>query len=178
MPKYKSELILLIILIPILVYIGWQAYNTYFKPPAIEIEELEKAGIEEPTEPITELAIKKPAPTAEPKGVLDYTGYIKRDPLKPSLPVKEKPPEPLLEKKGEGILPEQKKKEPPKEIVLPTFIVTGIVWGKASPRTIIDHKVYKIGDIVKGAKILDITEKGIHMIYEEKEFWINVQRGG
>lgn len=181
MMRLKSELILLIILIPILVYIGWQAYNTYFKPPAIEIEELEKAGIEEPVIPPAEPVVKKPSPPSEPKGTLDYTGYIGRDPLKPALPVKEKvekPPELLLEKKPVGIPPEEKKKEPPKEIVLPTFIVTGIVWGEAQPRAIIDHNVYKIGDIVKGAKILDITEKGIYMIYEGKEFWVSVQRGG
>lgn len=189
MPKQKTELILLIILIPIFAYVGWQFYNSYFKSPSKEIEELEKAAAEEPTPPEPEqpavqppAGIELPEKPPEPKGTLDYTGFTERDPLKPSLPVKEKiekPPEPPKPVEKPAERPAEKiKKEPPKEIVLPTFTVTGIVWGKESPRAIIDQQVYKIGDIVKGAKILEITQKGIRMIYEGKEFWVTIQRGG
>lgn len=187
MPKHKTELLLLIVLIPILAYVGWQVYNTYLKPPSVDLEELEKVGTGEPAEPVVPPTVEQPVvsppmrvePTPEPsvpKGTLDYTGYTERDPLKPSLPVREKierPPELPPEKKPpkEEI---KKEKEPPKEIVLPTFTVTGIVWGD-SPRAIIDQQVYKIGDTVKGAKILDITEKGIKMIYEGKEFSVKTQ---
>lgn len=171
MIRVKPELILIILLIPIIAYVGWQAYNTYLKP--LDIEELEKVETEEPTKPSPPV---NPPSSMEPKGVLDYTGFAKRDPLKPSLPVKEKveiPPEgrPTVEK------PEGKvEKAPPKEIVLPTFTVTGIVWGEAPPRAIIDNRVYKIGDTVKGAKILDITDKGVHMIYEGKEFFATIEK--
>lgn len=181
MLKHKAEIILLIILIPILAYVVWQAYNTYFKPPAMEdIEELEKLGTEEKEAEIPVEEVKKP-PVAVPqqpeepsipKGTLDYTGFTERDPLRPALPVRPKKEKPLEKAKE---TPKETKKEPPKEIILPTFTITGIVWGKASPRAIIDNQVYKIGDTIKGAKILDITEKGIRMIYEEKEFWVNVQ---
>lgn len=180
MKKIKVEFILIIILIPILAYVGWQAYNTYLKPPAMDLEELElpeepeevpiPAPRPEPEEPPEEVPIPVPKET---KGTLDYTGYAERDPLKHSLPFKikeEKPP--VTEEKPEGV--PIKEKEPPKEIILPKFIVTGIVWGKVHPRAIIDDKVYKIGDIIKEAKILDITEKGIHMIYQGKEFWIAI----
>lgn len=187
MPKQKTELFLLIILIPIFIYVGLQFYNSYFKSPTKEIEELEKVATEEPAPPEPEqppapppAQTEQPEKPTPPKGTLDYAGYTERDPLKPSLPVKEtieKPPEPTkpIEKPKET--PADKiKKEPPKEIILPTFTVTGVVWGKESPRAIIDHQVYKIGDIIKGAKILEITQKGILMIYEGKEFWVTMSR--
>lgn len=183
MLKHKAELILLIILIPILAYIIWQAYNTYFRQPGMDIEELEKAGEEKPAEPAPSVSLpEQPVQPPAPKGTLDYTGYTERDPLRPALPVKEKiekPPEtPTLIEQPKEKPAEKVKKEPPKEIILPTFIVTGIVWGKESPRAIIDHQVYKIGDMIKGAKILDISQKGIYMLYEGKEFLVSIQRGG
>lgn len=178
MLKHKAELILIIILIPIFAYVIWQAYNTYFKPPPMEnIEELEKLGTEEQAEQPIVPKPQQPEEPPVPKGTLDHTGYTKRDPLKPTLPVREKIEKaPEVEKSREKS--KEIKKEPPKEIVLPTFTVTGIVWGRESPRAIIDHQVYKTGDTIKGAEILEITEKGIRMIYEGKEFWVGVQRGG
>lgn len=179
--KYKPELIILIILIPILAYVGWQAYNSYFKTP--EVEELEKevspardlslSGVkEEPVIEITKPAVEEQPTAPQPKGTLDFTGFTERDPLKTSLPIKETIVKPKEEEKPKEKPKEiTKKKEPHKEIVLPTFTVTGVVWGY-SPRVIIDNSVYKIGDVVKGAKILNITNKGIHMLYEGKEFWV------
>lgn len=193
MKKVKVEFILIVILAPILVYVGWQAYNTYLKPPAIDLGELEIAeetenestapkpssyekGLGKPY--IPEQRQEKPAPI--PKGTFDYTGYIKRDPLEHSLPVKiqeEKVPVTKVsaEKKHKDI---KEIKKPAKEIILPKFTITGIVWGKASPSAIIDNKVYRIGDIIKGAKILGITQQGIQMIYQGKEFWVSIQQGG
>lgn len=174
MQKVKVEIVLVIILIPILVYVGWQAYNTYLKPPPMDLEELEMP--EEIEEKPTRAPAPEPAP--RPKGTLDYTGYIERDPLKHSLPVKikKKPKVTKVPKKAKEV--SRKKKKPPKVIALPKFSVTGIVWGKPSPRAIIDNRVYKTGDVIKGAKILDITKQGIHMIYQEQEFWVTVQKGG
>lgn len=176
MIKYKYELIVIVILIPILAYVGWQAYNSYIKTP--DVEELEKAITEEPAKPVTEPVAVQPPPPSAPKGTLDYTGFIKRDPLKSSLPIREKIEKPSPAEKPPEIKPGEipKKEEPSKEIVPPTFKVTGIVWGY-SPRAIIDNGVYKIGDIVKGAKILDITHKGIQIIYEGKEFMVTLQGG-
>lgn len=176
MKRIKAEIIVIIILIPILAYVGWQVYNSYFKPPEIDLEELEEPeALEEKPAPARPL---EPEIPPAPKGTLNYTGYIQRDPLEHSLPVKikeEKPPAAKVPEREE-LKPVEKK--PPKEIILPKFTVTGIVWGKTNPRAIIDHKVYKIGDIIKGAKILNITQQGIQMIYEEKEFWVTISEGG
>lgn len=175
MLKHKAEIILVIILIPILAYVIWQAYNSYFRQQNMKIEELEETAQEETTQEETAVV-----PSEPPIGILTGTGYAERDPLKPSLPVKEKiekPPEPV----SPAITPKEKlikEKEPLKEIILPVFTITGIVWGKPQSRAIIDNEVHKIGDVVKGAKILDITDKGIKMIFEDKEFFVSVQRGG
>lgn len=193
MKKIRIEFILVIILIPILAYVGWQIYNSYIKSPDIDIEELELQ--EEKDAELTDTPQQKP--DLAPKGTLSYTGYVERDPFKHSLPVKiKKPPKPKLkpkpkpkkiekkkhiiderekkpEEKPKAIKKPKEKEKPSQPILLPKFNVIGIVWGEAAPRAIIDNKIYKIGDTVKGAKILEITDKGIHMIYKTKDFWIN-----
>lgn len=189
MSKYKFEILLITLLTPILTYVGWQVYTTYIKPPEIEISgETENTFTEtapvvplpekeikpeekiEPIKPVEKENTKAETPpvstvSASTKGTLDETGYSKRDPLKPALPVKEKKKETTT-----------KTQEPPKEIIPPTFAVSGITWGEVPPRVILDNQVYKIGDVIKGATILEITDRGAHMIYEGKEFWVNVQK--
>lgn len=199
MLKYKAELLLLIILIPILAYVGWQAYRTYIKPPEMDIEGLEKTQVElpgieprqenlekpahagAPAQPVKETVFarisdeqKCPAEQIEPletEKTLNFIGYTERDPLKDSLPVKQKIEE--LHPPVQGLISEKKPEEQPKIIALPAFQLIGIVWGSAST-AIIDNEIYDIGDIVKGAKIIDITEQGVRMQYEGKDFWISM----
>lgn len=207
--KVKTELILVFILIPILGYVAWQAYNTYFKQTEMSVMENEPISIEQ--EKISskefvpaiveekqkiEITQNIPATTSneesqieeefqqeESKGTLDYTGFSERDPLKPSLPVPEKPKITEMDltigqqPASTPESPETKEEtQPKKQIIFPTFTITGIVWGKASPRAIIDNQVYKIGDTVKGAKIIDITKKGIQMTYEGEKFYVSRQK--
>lgn len=199
MLKHKAELLLLVVLIPILVYVGWQAYRTYIKPPEMDIEGLEKTQVElpgieprqenleksaqagAPAQPVKEttsarISEEQKGPVEQIKPVetektLNFTGYTERDPLKDSLPIKQKIEE--LPLSAQGSTSEKKPEEQPKIIVLPTFQLIGIVWGSAST-AIIDNEIYDIGDIVKGAKIIDITEQGVHMQYEGKDFWVSM----
>jgi len=184
MKNFKMEFILIIILVPILAYVGWQVYNTYIKEPDINIKGLnvlEQQPEKEINSPMLDknsvsLPIRKPVS----RGTLNYTGYIKRDPLMYSLPVKIKEKKYPAAKPSNPVSNPVEKRESQKnvkEIVLPKFTVTGIVWGKIRSRAIIGHSVYRVGDIIKGAKILDITKQGIHMIYQGKEFWVTVQGG-
>jgi len=215
--KHKSELLLIIIVIPILGYVGWQAYNTWFASPDNDIAILEQPVPETeivPTEKSAPIGEHKKTPTIEPeekpsfitetktieqkniekekpvtketippietKGTLDFTGYTERDPLKPSLPEEEKNIEQPEEKTIQPVdhpteKPTEEIIEQPKEIIPPTFTITGIVWGNVESRVIIDNEVHKIGDIVKGATILNIAENGIQIMYEEKEFWVQKQ---
>jgi hypothetical protein len=205
--KIKWEFILVIILTPILAYVGWQAYTTWFSQPEDDISKLEEQipeiedtakkipkPVKEPVLPTTEKPEVKlpereapviperkplilqpqneetPAPS-EIKGTLDYAGYTDRDPLRPSLPVKEEKPAEITP--TEKLITEEGPREQQKEIVLPTFTVQATVWGNAPPRAVIDNEVHKVGDVVKGATILGISERTIRMIYEGKEFTVS-----
>jgi len=61
------------------------------------------------------------------------------------------------------------------EIVLPDFIIQGLIWNTDFPQAIINDFVVKIGDIIDEAKILDISKEGIKIFYKEKEFFIKAQ---
>ena len=200
MQKLKTEIILIIILLPILGYIGLQTYNTWIRPVEIPLENLEdfEMDIEESPEDTdniykeTEIDIREEKTSSKEfkqtknvKGVLDFSGYSKRDPLQHSLPVKIIPKQKSTAKtdftkteqkessKKELSQKTQDKKEEEK-ITPPSFMISGIVWGNAPARAIIDSKVYKVGDFIKEAKILKIDNSGIHIIYKEREFCISI----
>lgn len=190
MRKYIIEFILIILLIPIFGYIGWQAYSTYIKKPELELEGLAETQTVPPQ--VNKLdtknktaAVQKgalPEQPAPPSSAPEKTGLSgepegrKRNPFEHSLPIKikkiqaAKTPEKKIDEEEEkkrlaSILPKHEKKK----IVLPAFTLTGIVWGEYRPRAIIDNQVYRIGDLVKGAKILDITNQGVQMLYQEED---------
>jgi len=129
------------------------------------------------------------SPTKKDINLASQKNEDRRNPFKHSLPIKikkiqaEKAPVKKIEEKkpGESLLAKLPKKEK-KELVLPTFTVSGIVWGEYRPRAIIDNQVYMIGDMVNGAKILDITEKGVEMFYQEegqhKKYWVTITKTG
>jgi len=218
MKRYILEVILTILLVPILGYVGWQAYNTYLKPPDLDLEKLETTAEEEKKSETAAITVSKKATLTK---INDLTQNIKkvsedrlntvlketveqetqkepgqRNPYNHSLPIKVKKEQPQKQQPVKKILSKEeekkkklkelkptkateKPKEPPKEIILPTFEVSGIVWGKYQPRAIIDNQVHSVGDDVKGAKILDITKTGILMVVEQedqrKEFWVTFQ---
>lgn len=63
--------------------------------------------------------------------------------------------------------------------------VSGIVWGEAAPKAIINDQVYGIGDVVNEATIINIDKNGILWKFKNKEYLMNrgksnieVKRGG
>ncbi|HAJ56863.1 MAG TPA: hypothetical protein DCL35_03725 [Candidatus Omnitrophica bacterium] len=48
--------------------------------------------------------------------------------------------------------------------------VTGIVWGEAMPKAIINDEVYGIGDQVNEATIMNINKDGILLKFKDKEY--------
>lgn len=218
MKRYVLEVILTILLIPILGYVGWQAYNTYLKPPDLDLEQLETTTAKEKESDPESITVSKKVTLTK---INDLTQNAKkasenrlatvlketveqetqkepgqRNPYNHSLPIKIKKDQQkkkpsvkkILSKEEEKnkklkelkpVKAPEKAKEPPKEIILPTFQVSGIVWGKYQPRAIIDNQVHSVGDNIKGAKILDITKTGVLMVVEQedqrKEFWVTFQ---
>ncbi len=58
------------------------------------------------------------------------------------------------------------------EIQPPVLNIQGIVWGGDIPQAIIDGKVVRIGDIVANAHIVDISQKGVDIFFEGRQFSI------
>ena len=85
----------------------------------------------------------------------NYAGVGMRDPFESQLP--DSKPKKTLEK----IAPEKVK--PP-----PVITVESIVSGGPVPQVIIKGKILRIGDVIEGAAIKNITKDGIEMLFEGK----------
>ena len=59
------------------------------------------------------------------------------------------------------------------ELDLSVFQVSGLVWGQAAPKAIINDNVYGVGDELDGAKILNISKEGILFGYNNKKYLLN-----
>lgn len=59
-------------------------------------------------------------------------------------------------------------------IEVDSLVVKGVVWNTSTPQAIINDQVYKIGDKVKGMKIVSIGPKGIEISNNGVKVRINV----
>jgi hypothetical protein len=50
------------------------------------------------------------------------------------------------------------------------LIVQGVVWKGKILQAIINHKVFDIGDTIEGAKIIEISRKGVTVLYKERSY--------
>ena len=57
-----------------------------------------------------------------------------------------------------------------KSITLPSLVIQGVVWGSETPQAIINNKVVKPGDTIENVHIVDITKKGIDVMFEGRQF--------
>lgn len=61
--------------------------------------------------------------------------------------------------------PKIKIEEPEEEIQpMPELTVQGLVWGSSMPQAIINDKVFKLGDSIEGAKIVEINREGVVLV--------------
>ncbi|HAH21935.1 MAG: hypothetical protein A2Y00_08305 [Omnitrophica WOR_2 bacterium GWF2_43_52] len=86
-------------------------------------------------------------------------GQEMRDPFQDQLP-EDKPPEEKIQE-----APVEAPKPPP------VIIVESLVSGGPVPQAIIKGKVLRVGDIVDGALIKNITKDGVEMLFEKQEFF-------
>jgi len=85
-----------------------------------------------------------------PREAAVYLAQELRDPMKSLLPEAPKPQQASVRQPGAPQPP------PP-----PALRVQGLLWGGKEPQAIINDAVYKVNDLVKGAKILEITRDGV-----------------
>jgi hypothetical protein len=95
-------------------------------------------------------AVAKPTGPREPAA---YLAQELRDPMKSLLPEDPSVQRPVVRQLGVA--------QPPPPPPPPTLRVQGLLWGGREPQAIIDNAVYKVNDLVKGAKILEITRDGV-----------------
>jgi hypothetical protein len=93
-------------------------------------------------------AAVKPGGSREPAV---YLAQDLRDPMKSLLPEAPKPQQTTVRQPGVQQLPPAP----------PSLRVQGLLWGGREPQAIINDAVYKVNDVVKGAKILEITRDGV-----------------
>lgn len=88
-----------------------------------------------------------------------------RDPFKTWLPSKEKGVPKMTEESVDmGPVAVEEKFD------YSTLDVTGIVWGEAQPKAIINDNVYGIGDEINEATIINISKDGILLKFKNKEY--------
>ena len=56
--------------------------------------------------------------------------------------------------------------ETAKEIVIPSMVITGLVWNTNRPQAIINARVIDIGDSIANAEIVSINKSGIEILIE------------
>ncbi len=54
------------------------------------------------------------------------------------------------------------------------LIVQGVVWGGAMPQAIINNKVFNIGDVIEGAKVIEINKKGVILLYKDRTYLLSL----
>ena len=58
----------------------------------------------------------------------------------------------------------------------PKLNLQGVVWGSDAPIAFIDGKVYKKGDIVGDAKIIDIDKKGVYLLNNGERVLVRIKK--
>ena len=81
-----------------------------------------------------------------------------------------------LELQGKLVSGEGELKEELTEEELPKVNISGVIWGIKTPIAFIDGKVYKIGDIVGDAKIVDIDKNGVRFLYNGREGVVKIKK--
>jgi type II secretory pathway component PulC len=87
---------------------------------------------------------------------LNYNSEDARDPFNSYLPTEEN-------KGGQ-------QQETEAYVQPPTLTVQGLIWGSNMPQAIINNKVVKIGDIIEGARIVEIDKEGVEVSYKGRSF--------
>ncbi len=59
---------------------------------------------------------------------------------------------------------------------LPAMTVAGVVWNTDRPQAIINGQIVGIGDIVSGAKILEIQKMGITFLFQGRTETLEIKR--
>jgi len=105
-------------------------------------------------------AVPETLPEVSLRPNIEYKAQDLKDPFQP--PREEKKPE---EEPKTEITPEVIP-----EIPLPSLEIQGLVWGGNLAQAIINKKIIRIGDMIEGARIIDINKEGIIISFNKREY--------
>lgn len=145
------------------------AWGIFFVPSAPVLAQeppAAAAGVQPAPEPPAGSAVE-PSAQESPEEPLDF-----KDPFFSGLPVKEG--EVSEEPVAGGT---EAAAEPEEQFDPAKYQVTGLVWGQAAPKAIINDTIYSIGDTVEGAKVVNIDKNGILMEFNSKEYLMKREGG-
>ncbi len=111
---------------------------------------------------LTQSANDKPAPV----DTVSYNAASSRDPMTSLLPKPE--PAAMSAAGGPGGMAEQA--APPLPPRPPEVNVEGVIWGGSRPQALIGGKLYEIGDMIGGARIVAIDHSGIQISFAGSTF--------
>jgi hypothetical protein len=61
------------------------------------------------------------------------------------------------------------------EKIAPDLVVQGLIWGSSLPQAIINNKVVKVGDVIQGADIIDISKEGVLVLFAGTEYKLSTK---
>jgi hypothetical protein len=92
-----------------------------------------------------------------------YAGWEHRDPM-----------EPLVAESSGGARSAGPSRAAPAPITLPSMTLSGVVWDPDSALAMIDGMALRVGDTIKGAKIVEIGIDRVALVYKSKRFVLTV----
>lgn len=84
---------------------------------------------------------------------------------------------PVIEEEKKAVKPVKRYPGSGPEVKLPPLKISGVIWGTKIPQAIINNKVVKIGDMIDGVKIINISREEITVSYQSREFKLSSPAG-
>lgn len=92
-----------------------------------------------------------------------YAGWDVRDPM-----------EPLVVERRSASGDASRTRDVPAPITLPAMTLSGVVWDPDSALAMIDGNGVRVGDVIKGAKVVEIGIDRVALLYKSKRFVLTV----
>ena len=118
------------------------------------------------TDARSELSEAFPNSVGSSETPVQYTASELRDPLVSLLPAEQVPQTP-------AVLPRVVAAAPPKASAV---TVQGMIWGGTRPQALIDGRLYNIGDVVQGARVVSIARGGVTVAIQDATFLLRPAR--
>lgn len=163
MDKQKKEQLILLIAVAIFViilprFLFKKKEVTLAIPPTFDIQQNVGGNAEEVPDSVVEPAVTETQPVVNEN----------QDPFTV--------PAGLIEKMKSGKMFIDSDDDSWEDPNLPKINLQGIVWGSDSPMAFIDDKVYRKGDAVGDAQILDIDKKGVYLLNNGERVLVRMKK--